>query len=97
MKRIETIHTPKGYKFLLDNHMLGEGEYDGGKFLLFEDNDITEHDNAMIAMLHLNKKHNPEYYNRPVKPLTAVPRTETSKYKNHPALAGVTTEVMFAK
>jgi len=97
MKRIETIHTPKGYKFLLDSKLLGEGEYDNGKFLLFEDEDISEHENGMIAMLHLNKKHNPDFYKQPVKQVNIVPAVSPSKFKSHPALAGVTKEVMFAK
>lgn len=97
MKRIQTIHTHNGYQFLLDDVVLGEGEYENGKFTLIEQDDLTEHDNGMIAMLYLNKKHNPDFYKQPVKPFNEVPRTDTSKYKNHPALAGVTKEVMFAK
>ena len=97
MKRIQTIHTNNGYRFLLDDILLGEGEYENGKFTLIEHDDLTEHDNGMLAMLYLNKKHNPSFYKQPVKPFNEVPRTDTSKFKNHPALAGVTTEVMFAK
>lgn len=97
MKRIQTIHTNNGYQFLLDDVVLGEGEYDNGKFMLLEQDDLTEHDNGMVAMLYLNKKHNPNFYKQPVKPFNEVPRTDTSKYKKHPALAGVTMEVMFAK
>ena len=97
MKRIQTIHTVKGYQFLLDNTILGEGEYEGGKFLLIEQDDLTEHDNGMLAMLYLNKKHNPEFYKQPVKPFNDIPKADVTKFKKHPALADVTMEVMFAK
>lgn len=97
MKRIQTIHTAKGYQFLLNDVMLGEGEYDGGKFLLIESDDLTEHDNGMLAMLYLNKKHNPDFYKQPVKPFNDIQKVDVNKFKKHPALAEVTMEVMFAK
>lgn len=58
---------------------------------------LTEHRNGMAALQYLTQKHLPDYYNRPVKnnPLDAP--TPITNFKQHPALKGVTRDVMFAK
>lgn len=97
MSRIISIHTPRGYKFELNNVIVAEGEYDSGRFLLVDSDDVTEHVNGMAALRYLTEKTIPGYYDRPVmnNPLTAP--TKINKFKQHPALVGVTKEVMFAK
>lgn len=96
-KRILSIHTPRGYKFELNSVIIGEGEYDGGLFLLLDGDSITEHTNGMAALQHLTRKHIPDYYTRPVKNNPAAAPTPITNFKQHPALKGVTRDVMFAK
>jgi hypothetical protein len=97
MKRINTIHTPQGYRFLLDDVILGEGEYENGKFVLIEQDDLTEHNNGMQALSYLTGKHIPEFYQRPVRHDVLATPAPLQKFKSHPALVNVTKEVMFAK
>lgn len=97
MKRITSIHTVKGYRFELGRQLIAEGEYSDGKFILIDTDDITEHANGMTALSFLNMKYNPEYYDQPVKSYNVIPPTNVDKFKKHPALVGVTKEVMFAK
>jgi hypothetical protein len=96
-KRILSTPTPRGYKFMLNSVVIGEGEYDKGVFLLIDDSDVTEHRNGMAALHHLTRKHLPDYYARPVKNNPFVAPAPISNFKHHPALKGVTKEVMFAK
>lgn len=97
MQRIVSIHIPNGYRFELNQQVIAEGEYTGGKFILLDDDDVTEHDNGMLALSFLNRKYNPDYYNQPVRQELSVPSTTIDRFKKHPALANVTKEVMFAK
>ena len=97
MTRIISTPTPHGYRFQLNSVTIGEGEYDSGKFLLVDDDDVTEHVNGMAALRYLTEKKIPGYYSQPVRndPLTTPPKID--RFKKHPALANVTKEVMFAK
>ncbi len=95
--RIISLHTPRGYRFELNSVTIGEGEYGGGKFLLIDSDELTEHENGMAALRFLTQKHLPGYYSRPVKNNPLEAPMPITKFKNHPALKGVTKEVMFAK
>lgn len=95
--RILSIHTPRGYKFELNSVTIGEGEYDSGMFLLLDGDTITEHENGMAALQYLTRKHIPDYYSRPVRNNPLDQPTPITKFKRHPALKGVTRDVMFAK
>jgi hypothetical protein len=97
-QRIVSYHTPKGYIFLLGDKTIAEGEWSDGVFFLLDQNDITEHDNGMCALIHLNKRYLPGFYETPVRNnIAEMPSTKINRFKQHPALAGVTKKVMFAK
>lgn len=98
MSRIISSQTPCGYKFILGDVEIAEGEWSSGTLMLVDTDSITEHINGMAALHFLNMKHNPSHFARPLRHSPQpVERSDVSKFRKHPALADVTIEVMFTK
>jgi len=87
-----------GYGFFLDEEELAVGEYENGKFILVEDDDITSHPNAMIALQYLRRKFTPTFYTRTlIRPqVEDTSKTTITRYKGHIALQTIDKETFHA-
>lgn len=85
--------TNDGYHYSLNDEIVAIGSYIDGMFSLIEtDDSISVHENGMLALIHLRKKHTPGFYSKPVKhtiPVTQSPINTLNKYRKCDTLRGV--------
>ena len=87
-----------GYGFFLDGKEVAVGEYENNVFIMLEENDVTQHTNAMIALMYLRRKYTPAFYNRTIiKPQVEDKyKTTLTRYKGHIALHTIDKEAFHA-
>ena len=85
-------HTNDGYEFYLSGKFIAIGAYTKLGFELSElDESVTVHGNGVVASVYLKEKYIPNFYqgNQRFVPKPYIQPFEMSKFKNHPALKGV--------
>lgn len=95
---ITVKHLDHGYAYIFDGKEIAVGEYDGGEFILLEEETVTHWSNAMLALSYIRGKYTPSFYTKTIlRPVVEDnSKTTITRYKGHVALQTIDKEAFMA-